>query len=276
MSANHDGAARTMKTTMADVQHYWQDAAASERDAQGLRPTARDPYLQEAVEAAMLKWLAPGRSVLDVGCGDGLSTIRFARAVRSIVGVDYIDSFVERARRNAAASDVRNVEFLPGSVLDLSASLGGGRRFDTVTTIRCLINLPEWTLQASALEQIAQVLEPGGLYLLSEGWEEGWSGLNRLRQRIGKPPLSLVRYNRLINREQFEKEALRFFDVVHYESLGFYIFMSRVFQPLYVEPAEPRHDHDINRVAAALLSQGLGQGIMEECDYAGVYVLRRR
>jgi hypothetical protein len=39
---------------------------------------------------------------------------------------------------------------------------------------------------------------------------------------------------------------------------------------------EPRHDHDINRVAAALLSQGLGQGIMEECDYAGVYVLRRR
>ncbi len=83
---------------------YWETAAAVERDADGLRPSARDPNLQEVVETAILRWLRPGATLLDVGCGDGLSTLRFAAVTGRAVGVDLIPSFVERARRNATVS----------------------------------------------------------------------------------------------------------------------------------------------------------------------------
>jgi hypothetical protein len=41
-----------------------------------------------------------------------------------------------------------------------------------------------------------------------------------------------------------------------------------------VAPEAPRHDHRINQVAAQL-SRVLDRSEFRDCDYAGVYVLRR-
>src|SRR6476620_8350343 len=95
-----------------DIRQYWDNAAKVSCDADGLRPVARDPYLQEAVEEAIEPWLDPTASVLDLGCGDGLSTLRFATQVESIVGVDYIAGFVDRARVAADQRKIKNARFL--------------------------------------------------------------------------------------------------------------------------------------------------------------------
>lgn len=262
--------------SLAEIRAYWERAATQDVDAQGLRPTARDPYLQAVVEKVMERQLGSGMKLLDLGCGDGRTTILFSRRVRSVVGVDYVESFVERARAHAAEHDARNTTFAAGNVLDLGPVLKRFGRFDAATSIRCLINLESWNNQVQSLKQIADVIEPGGVLLLSEGWTEGMAGLNQRRQQAGLPEIAVVPYNTLLSRAQFEAEAARFFEVVAYHNLGFYLYMSRVFQPRFVAPEAPRHDHPINAVAAELQMSCTTDSEFQDCDYAGVYVLRRK
>ena len=48
-------------------------------DKDGLYSTARDPYLQEAVENIILKYLNKKADIIDIGCGNGMSSIKFAK-----------------------------------------------------------------------------------------------------------------------------------------------------------------------------------------------------
>ncbi len=91
------------------IKEHWQNAARSPVDAGGLRPTARDPFLQDVIETAMERFLSPGAKLLDLGCGDGLSTLRFAKVVGQAWGVDYVADFVRMARVNAIAAGISNV-----------------------------------------------------------------------------------------------------------------------------------------------------------------------
>src|SRR5262249_34274603 len=95
--------------TLMDVQEYWEKAARVDVDKDNLRPSARDPFLQLVVEDAIEKWLYAEGTLLDIGCGDGLSTLRFAKKVKRAIGLDYIQDYVGKARVNAAQSGLTNV-----------------------------------------------------------------------------------------------------------------------------------------------------------------------
>ena len=261
---------------LKEIQNYWDSAAAVDADADSLRPTARDRYLQEALEHAMSKWLSEDARLLDVGCGDGRSTVFFAAQVRSVLGIDYIDKFVARSRAHATESGVENASFEVGSVLDLAQVREGHGLFDVAISIRCLINLDSWANQARALRELASCVRPGGLLLISEGWQEGMDGLNDWRARATLEEMSVADFNLLISRRDFEQELEPLFETVHYESLGFYLFISRVLMPRFVTPDAPTHLHPLNELAGELQrSLGLQTGF-DPVDYAGIYVLRRR
>jgi 2-polyprenyl-3-methyl-5-hydroxy-6-metoxy-1,4-benzoquinol methylase len=256
------------------VKAFWTAAAKHPIDTDGLRPTARDPYLQLAIESAIEKWLQGGR-LLDVGCGDGLSTLRFARRMDEAVGVDYVEDFVSRAKENAAKHGMQ-VTFEHADALDLSAVRSEYGQFDALTSIRCLINLTSWDRQRTALAEFASCLEPGGLLFVSEGWTDGFAGLNLRRQRADLPAIALAQYNLMIERDQFEAEAHKYFDFVGYEPMGFYLFISRVFMPKFVSPDPPSHTHSLNKLASDFQIHGVDRHAFTDCDYAGVYVLRRK
>ncbi|MEW5724366.1 MAG: class I SAM-dependent methyltransferase [Thermodesulfobacteriota bacterium] len=262
--------------TLEEIKDYWEKTATGERDEKGLRPTARDPFLQELVEKAVEDRLPEGVRLLDLGCGDGLSTLRFGGRASEAVGVDFIERYVHLASRNAETAGVKNVRFRRADVMDLAGVRGEFGLFDAAVSIRCLINLSAWENQARALGEIAACLRPDGLYLASEGWAEAMDGLNLRRRRLGLPPIETAAFNRLIPRADFESEAGRYFQVVDYVGLGFYIFLSRVFQPAFTAPDPPRHDHPINECAARVQTSGLGFADFADCDYAGVYVLKRK
>jgi ubiquinone/menaquinone biosynthesis C-methylase UbiE len=261
-----------------EVKVFWQTAAGREFDEEHLRPTARDPYLQEAIEQIVGRYLPKnkgGKQLLDIGSGDGKSTFRFSRSFERVVGVDYVEQFVARASAAAQKEELGHVAFQVCDATDLSSVRNQYGNFDVAVSIRCLINLATWENQKKGIREAALSIKPGGLYILSEGWKEGMDGLNKARTVAGLQPINVVPYNLLIDRAAFEYEILRDFTIEAYESLGLYIYFSRVVQPLLVAPDNPRHDHRLNWVAMQLAIQA-NRSCFDDCDYAGVLVLRRR
>lgn len=103
--------------------------------------------------------LWPGQTVLDLGCGAGMDSILAARRVGPtgrVIGVDMLEPMVEKARRNATASGVSNVEFhqaeadqlpIPDGSIDVVLSNG---------VFNLCLDKPR------VLAEVYRVLRPGG------------------------------------------------------------------------------------------------------------------
>ena len=102
----------------------------------------------------------PGKSLLDVACGTGKSTMAMAARGYQVSGCDISEAMLDRARAKPGAACVR---FLRADMRSLDASLGV---VDVVTCIDDAVNflLTDEDLLA-AFRSAARVLAPGGLYL---------------------------------------------------------------------------------------------------------------
>jgi ubiquinone/menaquinone biosynthesis C-methylase UbiE len=106
--------------------------------------------------ANLLKWLKPGMSVLDVGCGTGAITRGIAERVGPtghVLGIDSSDHLIDQARQNHQQS---NLQF---AIADIN-TFDDGDQFDLVTSARVLQWLPN---PAEVLGHMKRLLKPGGI-----------------------------------------------------------------------------------------------------------------
>jgi hypothetical protein len=96
-----------------------------------------------------------------------------------------------------------------------------------------------------------------------------------LRKHADLPEIKTVNYNILFDRARYEERMKQDCQLVRYHSLGLYLFLARVVQPLLCLPSPPQHDHPLNAVAAKLVEMKIGADQFTSCDYAGVYVWRK-
>lgn len=102
---------------------------------------------------------AAGEHVVDIGSGGGLDAMVAARAVGSegaVIGVDMTPAMLERARANAAAAGIDNVEFRQGLAEGLPVDDGWA---DLVISNGVLNLVPD---KVAAYEEVVRVLRPGG------------------------------------------------------------------------------------------------------------------
>jgi ubiquinone/menaquinone biosynthesis C-methylase UbiE len=262
-----------MKMNLARIKEHWEEAGRRFPAEGRITPTSRDPYLGQLEEDNILSFLDKGYIVLEMGCGDASHTVKYARKVKRLSGIDIAESLIKIAKMRVAKAAIENVDLMVGSILHLKEVLRG-RQFDCITSQRCLINLPQWDYQQVAILQAHSLLREGGVFLMTEGFQGELDNLNIARQRFGLPAIA-VNYNRNLIREDFEEFIRPYFDVIETRHYGAYLFLSRLFHPLAVLPDEPKHDSRLNEIAMEIFRQ-VPMPDVEKFSYNRFYVLRKK
>nr|WTA00456.1 class I SAM-dependent methyltransferase [Streptomyces sp. NBC_00857] len=106
---------------------------------------------------------APGDHLLDLACGTGKGTLKFAKAGFSVTGVDYSEGILTVAAAKPGASDVR---FVPGDLRKLPPL----DPFDVAVMLGAPLNYmnDESELRA-AINSVSRLLRPGGLFVFDLG-----------------------------------------------------------------------------------------------------------
>ena len=108
----------------------------------------------------VLKYLSlHGKTLLDIGCGNGLYTVRFAEGTRRTIGLDIADEPLNEARRNRGHLKT-GVEFVKASAESLPFS---DRTFDVALAIELLEHIEN---QDSVLKEASRILKDGGYLVI--------------------------------------------------------------------------------------------------------------
>ncbi len=122
-----------------------------------------------------LAGLAPGMTVLDVGCGAGDVSLLAAAMVGPsgrVVGIDRSADAIALARRRAEAAGITNVAFRTGDVTELAVD----RPVDALIGRLVLMYFAD---PADALRRLAAHVRPGGLIVFQEMHVRGGSSVPR-------------------------------------------------------------------------------------------------
>jgi ubiquinone/menaquinone biosynthesis C-methylase UbiE len=237
--AGPDGESASMSIHWTDdrIREFW----AEQSRTHGMTAAASwsDISVMEMEVRQILNYLKDGDRVLDVGCANGYSTLQFARSRRiDLVGVDYIEGMIQSAnehRDRVAAELAGRVRFQVGDALGLEFGDGA---FDSVIVIRVIINLGDRERQVRALRECARVVRPGGMLLLSEATEQGWTRLNALREEWGLAAIPMPSFNHYLDEDHVRATlapTCDWVETVNYAST--YYVGTRVLKPLLARVA---------------------------------------
>jgi ubiquinone/menaquinone biosynthesis C-methylase UbiE len=220
------------KYSDTEIFNYWRRQA----QVHGLSPSASwsDHNVIELEINEITRRLSDGDVVLDVGCANGYSSLRFAcaRNIR-VRGLDYIPEMIEQARLRTGSADHHlkgTMEFAIGDITKLEEQSSS---YDKVIVIRVFINLGSWERQLKALTECIRVLKPGGILLLSEATLQGWKRLNLLRHEWGLEDIPMPAFNRYLDEDQLICAARQEADLIEISNFASsYYVGTRLLKPL--------------------------------------------
>ena len=125
--------------------------------------------------------LAPGSSVLEIGCGAGFMAIALAKRGLHVQAIDSTEAMIEQAQRNAQVSG--GTESLSLSIGDVSALAFEDASFDLVVALGVI---PWLEVPVLAIQEMARVTKPGGHIIFTA---DNRSRLNALLDPLLNPLL---------------------------------------------------------------------------------------
>ena len=147
------------------------------------RPAHTDHVARQEIRLLGLADIEPGGRYLDVGCGNGLTTIQVAsRFGLKTTGVDLDPAQIRLARTNGRGKP--GVAFIEcdGASLPFAAE-----HFDVVGTFKTTHHIPNWP---DALAEMVRVLRPGGFLAYADFVFPAWAA--RLGRLIGSGRAGLL------------------------------------------------------------------------------------
>ena len=221
------------------VREYW--------DSQATRNTTTWDSVGEELEVkAIMDYVKDGMEVLDVGCGTGetLSIFSEARKLKRAVGIDYSPKMIEAAEKRHP-----ELEFFTCDIrFSFPPSQGA---WDLVYTQRCLINLPDWKTQSMVIQNLIDLLKPGGKLVLCENSFQALSNINKWRNAVGLPQIEVPWHNCYIDEQRLHLIKGGYSEKPFAST---YYFLSRIVNAYVArkELREPHYDSNINELALHL------------------------
>jgi ubiquinone/menaquinone biosynthesis C-methylase UbiE len=243
------------------IRAYWDKRA--EEAADSPKATTEDIWLRELEIGAIADTLAglemagSGR-LIDIGCGDGYSTVRIAERLPglAVLGVDFSGGMIENARRRLESKpELRDrMSFIRGDVSDLG-SVCGDTYFDFALTDRCLINLDSYERQSDAISRIARSVKPGGYYVSVENFDEGHKNMNVARNALKLSEIPIRWHNLYFSESGFISAAEKHFEEIRFKDFSSsYYFATRVIYSAMclMRGEEIDYNHEIHQLAVRL------------------------
>lgn len=248
------------------IQQYWDDRA---KGAQ-LNPNATtdDVFLREleirTFEKAIKELKKKDPYILDLGCGDGFTTLGLSKKLKGarFLGIDYSENMIANAKeRLSKENDARlkkNMEFITGDATKLNEEFKK-ETFDIVISSRCLINLTSAKQQFEAIEQISRILKKGGVYISIENFEDGNKELNDLRKKMGLPEIPVRWHNLFFKPTDYLTRVKKMFkkvEIINFSSS--YYYATRVIYSKYcqMKNIKPDYTHEIHQFSIDLPTTG--------------------
>jgi len=238
------------------IKKYWEERASFDSSAQS---TTQDYFMREIELCVMREQIAKLKPVrvMDIGCGDARTTLGLASEFPMVrfYGGDYSESMVNNASNNIAASGVKNINV---QVCDITQPLQIDK-LELAYTMRCLINLPTWTLQKHAINHIYDALAPHGYYVMIENFIEGQENFNQVRAAFDLPPIPVRSHNLFFKRKELLKYISSMFDVMEEVNISstYYLVSRVIYSRLCKDKSlQPDYFDEHHRYAAGLPFSG--------------------
>lgn len=190
------------------IKSHWK--AWANEFGKDLRATTRSSNIKKLEINALISMLTKHSSksldelnVLEVGCGNGFNAISISEALKCRVDAfDFIHEMVESAKSNLEQCpiEIKNlINFFEGDVLNIDKS----KKYDFVLSCRCLINLPNWDMQKTAIKELMSITSKNGALLLLENFNDSHSRQNNLRDKVGLKIRKVAEFNHFFNQSDF-------------------------------------------------------------------------
>jgi len=244
------------------IKQYWEERASVSQDQSA---TTNDIWLRELeiktiIETLLELKILDTSNVLDIGCGDGYSTIKIAKRFpqSTFHGIDFSENMIKMANSNLEKENNINlkVKFSVGSVLDLDKLVSS--KVDVVISDRCLINLESLNQQQEAIEKIVNVIN-NGYFIAIENFVEGHENMNQARKKLNLPEIPIRWHNLFFNEADFISIIKKHFKLISLKNFSSsYYFATRIIYSKMCDnnKTEPDYNHEIHKLAIDLPSVG--------------------
>ena len=102
--------------------------------------------------------------------------------------------------------------------------------------------------QKKAVNNLKKVVKPGGLFILVEGYQDGFRNLNVLRNQLSLPDLEPAKINYYSQLNQILPLITSEFKTLHEYHLGSYDYLTRVVYPRLVGQANVTHNTETHEI----------------------------
>ena len=246
--------------TYQNVKNFWENEG--KRIGDSPFATIRDHYFRKIEVKEIINFFKKKKidKLLDIGCGNGFSTLHFSRLAKNIIGIDYSKKLIKNAKNLLKKNNTKkilkeysynltpnskNIEFEEGNILDLGKY---EKKFNAAICCRVLINLPSKKMQSEAIKNLSNSMKKGSYIFMTEVVGKYHKLLSRYRVASGLSPLETYWHNLYLDeiffKDACKKHGLKIIKKIKY---GEYQIVSKVIYPKFVQPLQPSFLSNFNK-----------------------------